>query len=134
MSINELAPGIVVFSDVIDGYDTLIAEIEDAVNQGVINWTAAYVLQGDGKSGVDTETRNTQTIPVSYNENPQENYSSPLSSFDSILSKTFYDSFTPLEIEYRNHYNIEIYKHEVYSILKYGVGQKFNNHIDNHRN
>ena len=93
MTINELAPGIAVFSNVIDGYESLVSDIEDAVSMGVIHWTDAYVLQGDGKSGVDKETRNTKTIPISYSENPQENYSGPLSVFDSTLSKIFYDYF-----------------------------------------
>lgn len=134
MAIVELAPGIAVFSNVVSGYETLVSDIEEAVASGVINWTSAYVVKGEDGSVIDPETRNTQTIPVSYADNPKENYSSPLASFDSTLSKIFFDSFAPLEGEYRSHYNVDVYKHEIYSILKYGIGQKFNNHIDNHRN
>lgn len=133
MSINELAPGIVVFSDVIAGYDSLISDIEESVDSGVVSWGQAYVINGE-KSIIDTETRNTQTITVSYSENPEENLSSPQASFDTTLSKIFYDSFSVLEKEYCDHYNVTVYKHEVYSILKYGIGQKFDNHIDHHRN
>jgi Rps23 Pro-64 3,4-dihydroxylase Tpa1-like proline 4-hydroxylase len=133
MSINELAPGIVVFSDVITGYDSLISDIEESVDSGVVSWGQAYVVNGE-KSVIDTETRNTQIITVSYSENPEENLSSPQASFDTTLSKIFYDSFSVLEKEYCDHYNVTVYKHEVYSILKYGIGQKFDNHIDHHRN
>jgi hypothetical protein len=134
MSIKELAPGIAVFPDVIQGHETLVSEIEESIAAGVINWAAAYVVKGENGSVIDPETRNTQTIPISYTDNPIENYSSPLASFDSTLSKIFFDSFTPFEKEYCSHYNVDVYKHEIYSILKYGIGQKFDNHIDNHRN
>jgi len=134
MTIKELAPGIVVFENVIKNHTSLVSDIEDAVAANVISWSQAYVINGTNEAVIDTQTRNTQSISVSYSENPVENLFSPLSSFDSTLSKIFYDSFSPLEREYCSHYNFEVYKHEVYSILKYGIGQKFTNHIDNHRN
>jgi hypothetical protein len=131
---KEIAPGIVVFKNVIDGYETLIPEIEDSVNNGVVSWGSAYVLGDNEVSTVDKKVRNTDTINVPYLENPEENYLNARTSFDSTLAKIFYDSFTKLENEYCSNYGISTYKHEIYSILKYGIGQSFNNHIDNHRN
>lgn len=131
---KEIAPGIMVFDNVVDGYETLISDIEDSVNNGVVNWSQAYVINATQTPVINTDSRNTLTLTVPYSDNPVENDLNPRTSFDSTLSKIFYDSFTPPEREYCGFYNIEIYRHEVYSVLKYGIGQKFINHIDDNRN
>ena len=131
---KEIAPGIVVFDDVINGYETLIQDIEDSVKNGVVSWSQAYVVNATDAPVINTESRNTDTLTVPYSDNPVENDLNPRTAFDSTLSKIFYDSFSPKEKQYCGLYNIEVYRHETYSVLRYGVGQKFVNHIDDHRN
>ena len=55
-------------------------------------------------------------------------------AFNSNLSNLFLSVFGPLESDYKTNYQVETSTHEDYSILKYGVGQKYVNHIDDHKN
>lgn len=132
MQKEELAPGIVVYKNVIDGYESLIDDIEDVVSSGAISWTAASVKVGDD-SGVYKNDRDTFTIGVSYRDHELEDFSSPTSAFDSYLSSLFLKSFLPLENDYKAEYGVGYSVHDSYAILKYGVGQKFINHIDDHQ-
>ena len=129
----EIAPGIVVYKNVLEEYSTLISEIEDATVLGAVTWIQAGVKSGE-ESGVNTDTRDTLTIPVTYKffETPQAE-DSVVGIFNSYLSKLFFDSFTKIEEDYKATYGIATDWHDQYGILKYGVGQKFTNHIDDHR-
>lgn len=130
---SELAPGIIVYKNVLDVYESLIEEIEDATTLDAVSWVPAGVKTGE-ESGVDTTKRDTMTIPVMYKyfETPQAE-DSVYGSVQSILSRTFYDGFTAFENDYKATYGAATDWHDQYGILKYGVGQKFTNHIDDHR-
>lgn len=133
MKKTEIAPGIVIYRDVVDGYESLVDDIESAVSLKVVAWEDATVKSGEKHSGVYKETRDTQTIGIPYSKNPEENLSNPRTSFMSILGSTFFNAFDPLEIDYARSYGIDLNWHDSYGILKYGVGQKFTNHIDDHK-
>lgn len=132
MNRREIAPGIMIYSDVIQGYDNLINDIEDAVSSGIIQWHGAYVKSGDAVE-VNTNTRDTQTIGIAYSNNPVIDMSHARNAFDTTLSKLFFDSFDPLEKDYQAYYGLTTTWHDTYGILKYGIGQKFTNHIDDHK-
>lgn len=127
----EIAPGICVYSNVIEGSESLISDIEDAVSIGAVTWNQAYV-RSDSTDDLDTSKRDTLTIGVSYLNNPEINYSTPSSTFDTSLSKLFFDSFSIVENDYKSYFGVSTDSHDSYGILKYGVGQKFVNHIDDH--
>lgn len=131
MKKQELAPGIVVYQNVIDKPKSLILDIEDAVKFNVVNWREALVKE-ENFDGVNKKTRDTYSIGVPYLGNSTHDLSSPLSSFNSTLGQIFFDSFDPLEKNYMSLYNINMISHDQYGILKYGIGQKFINHIDDH--
>ena len=131
MNKKELAPGIIVYSDVIPGYQSLINDIEASVEVGAISWSPAYV-KSTGESELNKSTRDTMTIGVSYIENPDIDLSSVYAAFDTSLSKLFYDNFSLIESDYKNEFGIFTTWHDSYGILKYGVDQKFTNHIDDH--
>lgn len=131
MDKEELAPGILLYKNVIDGYDSIINDIEDSVSMQAVSWVSAGVKTGD-KSGVDKETRDTESIGVPYLRGAAPNLSSPKTAFDSSLSYIFYKFFNPIEKDYMNYFGIDLNAHDSYSILKYGIGQKFINHIDDH--
>jgi hypothetical protein len=40
---EEIAPGIVVYSDVLDDYESFPKDIEDVVQSGLIPWNAAAI-------------------------------------------------------------------------------------------
>jgi len=131
MDRKELAPGIFVYSGVIDGHSSLVSDIEDAASMNVVSWTPAYV-KSESVNEIDTSKRDTMTIGIPYAENPEVDLSNPSSAFHTSLAKIFYDSFNRVEHDYKGIFGIYTTWHDSYGILKYGVGQKFTNHIDDH--
>lgn len=132
MQKRELAPGIVVYSDVIKDYEGLVNDIEEGAKSAGINWVPSSVKKEEGIE-VDTEYRDTMTMTVSYQDSIIEDFSNAYDAFNLNLSNMFLSSFGPLELDYKAHYQLETKSHEQYSILKYGKGQKFVNHIDDHK-
>jgi hypothetical protein len=128
---EEIAPGIVVYKNVIDNAKSLAEEIEDSVSLNAISWQQAYVSVG-GKSSINKDSRDTQVIAIPYSKSPIENLSSPQSAFLSVLGKKFFQAFDPIESDYFLSYGINLESHDSYEILRYGLGQKFTNHIDDH--
>lgn len=131
MEKEEIAPGIFIYKNVIDSGFDLSKEIEEAVELGATSWEKAYV-RSDDSDELDTEKRDTLIIGVSYRNPPEEDLSSASSAFDSTLGKIFFEAFDPIEEDYKNYFGIATDWHDSYGILKYGVGQKFTNHIDDH--
>jgi hypothetical protein len=127
MNKKEIAPGIVVYSNVIPEEINLISDIEDSVSAKVLSWTTAEVLEGKVK-----DVRDTDTIGVPYYDSIQEDMQNPIDAFNKSLSNLFLTFFKPVEDDYKSSYGIEMPWHDSYGILKYGLGQKFTNHIDDH--
>lgn len=127
----ELAPGIYVYRNVMENSESLISDIEDAVSFGAVSWGQAYV-RSDSTDDLDKSKRDTLTIGISYSDNPEIDYSSSTSTFNTSLSKIFFDSFSVVENDYKSTFGIYTTWHDAYGILKYGIGQKFTNHIDDH--
>ena len=127
MKKQELAPGIVVYSDALNGYETFIDDIEDAVQSGVVSWGESYINVGSERKK-DISVRDTQSFSV-----PHEEQGEPhglLGYFNKSVRDLFFTSFDPIEKDYSSSFGIGFYDHDNYQILKYGVGQKFTNHID----
>jgi hypothetical protein len=131
MNKKELAPGIVVYSDVIDEYKTLVQDIEEGALSAQKQWVQSSIRGADGVK-VDTEYRDTQSIGVSYTPSPIEDFSTMDQAFNATLSNMFLLGFGPAEADYKAEYRFDTTWHDQYSILKYGIGQKFVNHIDDH--
>jgi hypothetical protein len=130
---EEIAPGIVVYSDVIPNSETLYTDIEEGMISANIQWQGARVKEGQEIDTVNTNTRNTQTIGIPYRGKMSE--PSSLSSnevFDVNLHNIFFEHFDPVEKDYLSTYGVASDWHDVYGILKYGVGQFFSNHVDDH--
>lgn len=131
---EEIAPGILVYSDVIPNSETLYTDIEEGMTSANIEWQGARVKEGGETDTVNTMTRNTQTIGVPY----RGQISEPLSLashevFDVNLHNIFFEHFDPVEKDYMNHYGVPCEWHDTYGVLKYGAGQFFSNHIDDHK-
>lgn len=132
MKKRQLAPGIVVYSDVLENYDTLVQDIEEGLVASGLAWNQSSI-QKDDKIQVDTSYRDTMFIAINYKNYINEDFINFEDAFNSSLSNMFLTGFGPLESDYKGEYQLDTTFHEEYSILKYGQGQKFVNHIDDHK-
>lgn len=131
MKKEEIAPGIVVYSDVIDNSEKLHIDIEEGMESAGISWGSAYVRSGD-EVKIEESSRNTQILVVQHTNEILTNYASPIDCFNTNLSNLFFENFSPIENDYKAIYAADTRSHEAYSILKYGIGQNFVNHVDDH--
>jgi hypothetical protein len=132
MNKKELAPGIVVYSDVIENHTSLISDIEEGMISARREWTPSSVKSND-KVKVDTDYRDTLTTVVTYTNSIIDNFINLDQAFNATLSNIFLFGFGPAETDYKSEYQLSTTWHDSYSILKYGKGQKFVNHIDDHQ-
>lgn len=135
MTKEEIAPGILVHNDVIPNniFNTLVNDIEDGMISAKLDWTAAYVQEGNNtETSINTKTRDTSAVSIPYSPILLNNYTDLVSSFHTSLSNVFLEHLGPLEKNYQHQYGVNCSWHDSYQILKYGLGQKFTNHIDDH--
>lgn len=132
MNKKELAPGIVVYSDVIENDIDLVLDIEEGMLSAKREWTPSSIKSNDTVK-VDTEYRDTLTSVVPYTDLVIDDFISLDHAFNSTLSNIFLSGFGPAEADYKSQYQLSTTWHDSYSILKYGKGQKFVNHIDDHQ-
>lgn len=133
MNKEEIAPGIVVYSDVIPGSENLYSDIEEGIVSANLNWTAASVKEGSDPT-INTKTRDTNSIGVAYlGEKKDTSLVNNMSELFFVnLNNIFFENFDPIEKNYMSLYGIFSEWHDSYGILKYGEGQQFTNHIDDH--
>lgn len=130
---EEIAPGIVVYSNVIPNAENLHKEIEEGLISIDMQWGQAHVKDSDEDSRINTNSRDTSTFGVSYlGEVVDEDQGSASNIFMNTLNNLFFKNFDPLEKDYMSFYGIATNWHDTYGVLKYGMGQKFTNHIDDH--
>ena len=90
---EEIAPGIMVYSDVIPDSETLYTDIEEGMLSAKIEWQGAAVKEAEDVK-VNTLTRSTQTIGVPYRGKISEPSSlSAYDVFDSNLHNIFFEPF-----------------------------------------
>lgn len=125
---NEIAPGIVVYSQVYGDYKNLPSMIEEAVEYEAISWSEASVSGGTNKSARDTDTIVIPSkLPDVLSETPRDVfYQNMINIINTIVKPSIED--------YMANYSIFYSDFEPFNILKYGEGQKFINHIDDHPN
>lgn len=132
MKKEQIAPGIFIYSEVIEGYKTLVQDIEEGALSAKQSWVQSEVRK-DKEVEIDTESRDTLTLGVPYNDHIVDDYSNFVTAFNSSLSNIFFSGFNVAELDYKAEHQIETTWHDQYSILKYGAGQKFINHVDDHK-
>lgn len=126
----EIATGIVLYDNVIDDYKNIINEVEKAASSKIIPWR----ISGVRSEEVDEKYKNnkTLTIGIPYAPKNKEDIDKPSYIFYSKMRDIFFNAFDPLEKDYSQHFKVKTLSHEYYAILKYGIGQNFSNHIDDH--
>jgi hypothetical protein len=130
---EEIAPGIVVYNNVIPDSENLCLDIEEGIASAGLSWIAASVKEGSDPM-VNTKTRDTQAIGVAYFGGIQDVslMSNMPETFFASLNNLFFENFDTIEKDYMSSYGIFSEWHDAYGILKYGEGQQFTNHIDDH--
>jgi hypothetical protein len=130
---EEIAPGILVYSNVIPNSEDLYKDIEEGMISANIEWSDAAVKSSQDDAGVDTMIRNTKNLGVGYSGKIEDNSDdSFISVFFTSLNNLFFENFDPIEKDYMSSFGIASTWHDTYGILKYGQGQFFLNHIDDH--
>ena len=133
MKKQELAPGIVLYDDIFINSFDYIQQIEESK----IEWQNAFVVtkenptEKDAIPEYDTNIRNTSIIELPH---PMLNIINPENKLLTKLGKDFHSSIQPALVDYVNTYTAAFYAFNNPQILKYTVGQKFENHIDDHPN
>jgi hypothetical protein len=131
---EEIAPGIVVYSNVIPNSEDLHKDIEEGMISAGLEWVGATVQDEQySQPTLNTKSRDTQTIGVPYSgkiDSVEELNMKEL--FFANLNNLFFEFIDPIEKNYLASYGIFSEWHDAYGILKYGVGQQFTNHIDDH--
>jgi hypothetical protein len=129
---DEIAPGILVYSNVIPNSENLYKEIEEGIVSAKIEWQGASVKEADNVT-VNTTTRNTLTIGIPYLEKVDTTTSmNYIEEFNKNLNNLFFENFDLIEKVYLESYGVRSTWHDTYAILKYGKGQFFTNHVDDH--
>jgi hypothetical protein len=135
MKKEEIAPGLIVYSDVIPNSLNLKNDIEEGVASSGLSWLPAYVAEATNDAKVNSKTRDTDSIGIPYNGGVKELSGNVLSEiFKTSLGNIFFEHFHPVEQDYMSSYGIGWGWHDEYSVLRYGKGQHFTNHIDDHPN
>ena len=131
---EEIAPGIVVYSNIIPESERLCFDIEEGMMSAKIEWQDAMVREGNKENTINTLTRSTSTVGVPYLGKIQDlEFQSFVEGFNVNLNNLFFENFDPIEKDYMAMYGIKTDWHDQYGILKYGKGQFFTNHIDDHK-
>jgi len=127
---EEIAPGIIVYSNVIPNSETLYTDIEEGIVSAKLTWNEASVKESKDPM-VNKKTRDTSSFGVQYEgkirDLTEENAGEV---FGLNLNNIFFEHFNPIEKDYMNFYGVVCDWHDTYGILKYGKGQFFSNHID----
>jgi Rps23 Pro-64 3,4-dihydroxylase Tpa1-like proline 4-hydroxylase len=124
---EEVAPGIVIYSNVISDIENLSKDIEDGMESAKLQWKDAYVKSNSGVS-VDKKIRDVKSISI---EKVQSGVTNPIKeSFYNNLFKIFEEAFSLVENDYKLMYGTQTEWHDNYQVLKYGKDQHFSNHID----
>jgi len=132
MNKEEIAPGIVIYSDVIPNSENLYKDIEEGMVSAGFVWNAAAVKESTDPM-VNKKTRDTSTFGIPYKGEIKDILTENLNeAFLVNVNNLFFEHFDPIEKDYMATYGVGSNWHDIYGILKYGEGQQFTNHIDDH--
>lgn len=129
---QEIAPGIIVYDNVIPHSENLYSDIEEGIVSAGLQWSDASVKEA-GDSTVNKNTRDTSVFGIPYVGKIADIVTDNISQTLLIsINNIFFEHFDPIEKDYMAAYGISLDSHDSYGVLKYGKGQKFSNHIDDH--
>lgn len=128
---RDLAPGIVVYGNVMPNVQTFVPELEEAISSGVVKWGDPYITQNN-KDVVNRDIRDLQVLGIEYEQSKtlKDVHVSPKDAFDNILGNRIYTALDfPIKHYIRDH-SVEWSFHDIYNVMKYSKGHFFKNHVD----
>jgi hypothetical protein len=131
MEYKEIGPGMRVYTNVIDNFDKQSKDILAMLESPDFLWEDPRIIQ-NGETIVDYHVRRLKTIAISY-EDSKETPKEINSKWDAIKARfgnLLYRYFTPVEEHYKADYAVRTTTHDVFSVLNYGEGEYFTNHLD----
>lgn len=131
MEYKEIAPGMRVYSNVIDNFEKQSLDIKAMFESEDFRWEDPRIIR-DGKDIIDYEVRKLKTISIDYEmgKNIPSNIDNKWDAIQARFGNILYKSFTPIEEHYKADYAVNTIKHDVFSVLNYGEGEFFTNHLD----
>lgn len=138
MDKKEIAPGIIVYSNVIPNHDEILYNLKDATeDKSVISWGEPLIVR-NGQPVVDYEVRNVEVIGISFELSKEIllDPKDPVESFKNKLGNLLYVSLQPSIDDYKSFYGIRTNGthlegwQDSYQLLRYGKNNFFNNHFD----
>jgi hypothetical protein len=130
---EEIAPGIVVYSNVIPDGENLYLDIEEAMASCEVSWEPSLVVEKTNNAGVNKYIRDTMHLDIPYKGGPAEIDTNVLPDIMRIsLNNTLFEHCHPIEQDYLSSMGVSWGWHDQYQVLKYGQGGHFTEHIDDH--
>ena len=91
---EEIAPGIVDYSNVIPNSENLYQDIEEGIISANVEWQDASVKSSQDNAGVDNMIRSTKTVGVPYAGKIHDIVENNISSiFFTSLNNLFFENF-----------------------------------------
>ena len=135
MNVPFIAPGIALFENVLPEGERYMDDIEASVARNILSWVPAKVASSEDPAE-NKYVRDTYSLsapmPPRDSAAPDIDKTPPRLLLEYGLGCEFRDAFHEPLTAYLGHYGLDIRNYDSYQILKYGVGQKFDRHIDDH--
>jgi len=130
---EKIEEGIYLYKNVLPESKQIIKEIEECIQLNMLSWIPSLV-KTDSTDSINKMVRDTDSISIPYLGKIDENFVNSTESLFKSLNNAFYEAFDLCEKDYMSMFGISSVWHDSWQILKYGVGQFFTNHIDDHTN
>ena len=136
----ELAPGIVVYKDVLPERKNFIEFLEEGALKNLFKWNKGSIINNDEYKSedkttdiVNTKIRDVEAFVikyfgeiVKYEGDKFENFN----NFKRHANNMIFKSLREAEMNYKEQFAINFDTHDAYQILKYGKGHFFDLHQD----
>lgn len=132
---NFIAPGLATVDNVLlSEIDSLISDLEYSASTGILNWVGGEV-SGQYESQQNTKVRDTSVLSIpmpNIDDKGPDEFGNPKDLISHGVGEIFRDAFMPHLTQYFGRFGVDIKDYDGYQVLKYGIGQKFDRHADDH--
>jgi Rps23 Pro-64 3,4-dihydroxylase Tpa1-like proline 4-hydroxylase len=130
---EKLAVGIYSYYDVFPESFQYVEKIENLVNENKLAWVPSFNKKTTTEEQIKKSFRNVDTIALPLKSQvlaEKTDFNSEPNTTLFEFSENLISNFKPFLEDYLNNFGITVSEQEVFGLLKYGNGQKFDKHID----